>query len=113
MTSAVEHKSVLACAEQLEAQGWRVHIVPVREDGRIDLGALQAVVTDATALVSVMAANNEIGVIQPLADIGRITRGKGALLHVDAAQAAGKIPLDVNAMQIDLLSLTAHKMYGP
>jgi cysteine desulfurase len=113
VTSAVEHKSVLACAAQLETEGWRVHIVPVRDDGRIDLGALSAVVTDSTALVSVMGANNEIGVIQPLADIGRIAHEKGALLHVDAAQAVGKIPIDVVAMQIDLLSLTAHKMYGP
>jgi cysteine desulfurase len=113
VTSAVEHKSILACAAQLEAAGWRVHIVPVRDDGRIDLGALSAVVNESTALVSVMGANNEIGVIQPLADIGRIAHEKGALLHVDAAQAVGKIPIDVVAMQIDLLSLTAHKMYGP
>jgi cysteine desulfurase len=113
VTSAVEHKSVLACAAQLEQQGWRVHVVPVHDDGRIDLAALGAVITDATALVSVMAANNEIGVIQPLAEIGRIAHERGALLHVDAAQAVGKIPIDVVVMNIDLLSLTAHKMYGP
>jgi len=113
VTSAVEHKSVLACAAQLEAQGWLVHIVPVRDDGRVDLGAMEGVISGATALVSVMAANNEIGVIQPLADIGRMAHDKGALLHVDAAQAVGKIPIDVVAMHIDLLSMTAHKMYGP
>jgi cysteine desulfurase len=111
--SAIEHKSVLEVVRRCEPQGWTVTVVPVSRDGRLDLGALAAVVSDRTALVSVMAANNEIGVLQSLADIGRIAHAHGAMFHVDAAQAAGKIPLDVDSMHIDLLSLTAHKMYGP
>jgi cysteine desulfurase len=113
VVSAIEHKSVLESARRLEGSGWRVTIAPVGRDGRIDLEALAAIVGRDTALVSVMAANNEIGVIQPLADVSRIAHAAGARLHVDAAQAAGKIPVDVEAMGIDLLSLTAHKMYGP
>ncbi len=113
VVSAIEHKSVLEAVRRYEALGWTIGIVPVGRDGRLDLGALEAMVGDSTALVSVMAANNEIGVLQPLADISRIVHARGAVFHVDAAQAAGKIPLDVEAMGIDLLSLTAHKMYGP
>jgi len=113
VVSAIEHKSVLEGAAAFEEQGWRVTIAPVGRDGRLDLDAFRASVTDETALVSVMAANNEIGVIQPLAEIGAITREAGAVFHVDAAQAVGKIPIDVNRMQIDLLALTGHKMYGP
>jgi cysteine desulfurase len=113
VVSAIEHKSVLEASHRLEAQGWRVTIVPVDAGGVLDLGALSAALTGRTAVVSVMAANNEIGVIQPLAEIGALARARGALFHVDAAQGAGKIPIDVEAMRIDLLSLTAHKMYGP
>jgi cysteine desulfurase len=113
VVSAIEHKSVLERARRLEASGWRVTIVPVHRDGVVDLEALRGVLCDETALVSVMAANNEIGVIQPLAAIGALVRNCGGVFHVDAAQGVGKIPIDVAAMQIDLLSLTAHKMYGP
>jgi cysteine desulfurase len=113
VVSAIEHKSVLEVAHRLEQQAWRVTIVPVDRGGRVDLAALDAAVTADTALVSVMAANNEIGVIQPLPEIGALTRARGACLHVDAAQAVGKIPIDVDALQVDLLSLTAHKLYGP
>ncbi len=113
VVSAIEHKSVLEVVRRLEDDGWRVTIVPVGSDGRLDMAALADAVTGETALVSVMAANNEIGVVQPLAEIGAMAASQGALFHVDAAQAVGKIPLDVGAMHIDLLSLTAHKLYGP
>jgi cysteine desulfurase len=111
--SAIEHKSVLEVAHWLEARGWRVTMLPVDRGGRVDLAAVEAALAAGASIVSVMAANNEVGVIQPLRQIGAMTQAHGALLHVDAAQAVGKIPIDVADMSIDLLSLTAHKIYGP
>jgi cysteine desulfurase len=113
VTVVTEHKCVLDSCRHLEQEGFKVTYLPVGKDGLIDLDQLKAAITDKTVLVSVMAANNEIGVIQPLAEIGRICREKGAFFHTDAAQAVGKIPLDVNAMNIDLMSISGHKIYGP
>jgi cysteine desulfurase len=113
VTVATEHKCVLESCAAMADEGAEVTIVGVGPDGLVDVELVSAAITDDTVLVSVMAVNNEIGVIQPLAELGAVCRARGALLHTDAAQAAGKVPLDVEAMQIDLLSISGHKMYAP
>jgi cysteine desulfurase len=113
ITTQTEHKCVLDSCRHLEQEGFEVTYLPVQKSGLIDLDTLRAAITDKTLLVSVMAVNNEIGVIQPLAEIGKICREKGVFFHTDAAQAFGKIPLDVEAMNIDLMSISGHKIYGP
>jgi cysteine desulfurase len=113
VTLVTEHKCVLESCRRMESEGVEVTYLPVKGNGVVDLERLRAAVTERTALVSVMAVNNEIGVIQPLAEIGPLCREKGAYFHCDAAQAAGKIPLDVEAMSIDLMSISGHKLYGP
>lgn len=113
ITVATEHRAVIDPCQYLESLGFEITWLPVEEDGLIDLDRLANSIRSDTILVSVMAANNEIGVLQPLAEIGRICRENNVFFHTDAAQAIGKIPLDVEAMNIDLMSLTAHKVYGP
>ena len=113
VTIATEHKSVLDACKALERHGCRVTVLPVETDGTVDLDALRGALTDQTIAVSAMAANNEIGVLAPLAAIAAIAHERGALLHTDAVQAVGKVPFDVNAAGVDLASLTAHKLYGP
>ncbi|HBE53642.1 MAG TPA: IscS subfamily cysteine desulfurase [Cyanobacteria bacterium UBA11369] len=113
ITVVTEHNAVLDPCEYLRSLGFQITFLPVKPDGLIDLAELETAIRPDTILVSVMAANNEIGVLQPLAEIGAICREHQVLFHTDAAQALGKIPLDVEAMNIDLLSMTAHKIYGP
>src|SRR5437763_5467053 len=108
-----EHKCVLESAAALQREGFAISYLPVEPNGLVDLDRLAAAMTDRTLLVSIMAAHNEIGVIQPLAEIGALCRARGVLLHTDAAQAFGKIPLAIDAMRIDLLSISGHKIYGP
>jgi cysteine desulfurase len=113
VTLESEHKCVLESCFALADEGIRTTVLKVGADGLVDLDALADAIEDGTILVSVMAVNNEIGVIQPLAEIGRLCRSRGVLFHTDAAQAAGKIPLDVDDMSIDLMSVSGHKMYAP
>jgi cysteine desulfurase len=113
VTAATEHKAVLDTMKRLAREGWDLTVVPCDQTGRISAEAVEAALTNRTVLVSIMAANNEVGTINPIRDIGRICHERGVLFHTDATQAVGKMPLDVRADEIDLLSLTAHKIYGP
>ncbi len=113
ITAATEHKAILDTAKRLEKHGVRVTYLPVAQDGLIDLEMLREAITDKTILVSIMYANNEIGVVQPIREIGKICKEKGVLFHTDGVQAVGKIPVNVIEDNIDLLSLSGHKIYGP
>merc|ERR1719421_621218 len=113
ITTQTEHKCVLDSCRSLQQQGFDVTYLPVKQDGLVDLGELEAAMRPDTALVSVMHVNNEIGVIQPIREIGRLCKPRKVFFHVDAAQAVGKVDVDVNALNIDLMSISAHKLYGP
>lgn len=113
VTCATEHKAVLDTAKYLENEDKRATYLPVDEHGDIDLGSLEDSITDKTVMISIMAANNEVGTIADVEEIGKIARRKNVIFHTDAAQAVGHIPLDVNRMNIDLMSFSAHKVYGP
>jgi cysteine desulfurase len=113
ITQATEHKAVLDTCKRLEKSGYRVTYLPVKADGLIDIEDLKRAMDDKTILVSIMFANNEIGVIQPVAEIGKLCHERGILFHTDGVQAVGKVPVDVNSMNIDALSLSGHKIYGP
>src|SRR5438105_5590689 len=113
ITQVTEHKAVIDPCKRLERDGYQVTFLPVDKYGRVSPEQVAAAMTDQTILVSLMAANNEIGTLQPIKEIGKLCKQKGVLFHTDAVQAAGKVPLDVEEMGIDLLSISAHKMYGP
>jgi cysteine desulfurase len=113
ITAATEHKAVLDTCKKLEKHGCRVTYLPVQSNGLVDLDMVREAITDKTVLISIMYANNEIGVIQPIAELGKIAKERGVLLHTDATQAVGKVSVNVLKDNIDLMSLSAHKMYGP
>jgi len=108
-----EHKAVLDTCKRLETHGYRVTYLPVQKDGLIDLDELKLAIDEKTILVSIMAANNEIGVLQPIGEIGQLCHERGVIFHTDAAQAVGKVPVDVNQQNLDVLSISGHKMHGP
>ncbi len=113
ITQAIEHKAVLDTCKRLEKYGYEVTYLPVEKDGRVNLDDLRKAITPKTILISIMYANNEIGVINPIAEIGKIAKERGVFFHVDGVQAVGKIPVDVQKDNIDLLAISAHKIYGP
>src|SRR5216110_1354855 len=113
ITAVTEHKAIIDTCKRLEKDGYRVTYLPVQKDGRINLDELKAAISDKTILITIMAANNEIGVIQPIAESGASAEEKGILFHTDAVQAVGKVPFNVNELKVDMASISAHKMYGP
>src|SRR4249920_2329585 len=113
ITAVTEHKAIIDTCKRLEKDGYRVTYLPVQKDGLISLDDLKAAISDKTILITIMTANNEIGVLQPIEEIGAIAKEKGILFHTDAVQAVGKIPFNVNDLKVDLVSMSAHKMYGP
>src|SRR5437763_5535124 len=113
ITAVTEHKAIIDTCKHLEKNGYRVTYLAVQKDGRISLDDLKTAITDKTILITIMAANNEIGVLQPVAEIGAIAKEKGILFHTDAVQIAGKVPFNVNELNVHMASLSAHKMYGP
>src|SRR3954466_13698465 len=113
ITAATEHKAVLDTCKRLEKYGYKVTYLPVQKDGLVNLDELKAAMTDKTILVTIMYANNEIGVLQPVEQIGKLCHEKGVIFHTDATQAVGKVPVNVNTQNIDIMSLSGHKMYGP
>src|SRR6201993_4693773 len=113
ITAVTEHKAVLDTCKRLEKYGYRVTYLPVQQDGLIDLEELKRAMDEKTILVTIMFANNEIGVLQPVAEIGKLCHERGVIFHTDATQAVGKVPVDVTKQNIDLASISGHKMYGP
>src|SRR5689334_20321983 len=113
VTCVTEHKAVIDTCKRLEKDGYRVTYLPVQKDGLVSLDDVRNAITDKTILISIMTANNEIGVIQPIAEIGAIAKEKGILFHTDGVQAVGKVPFNVNDLKVDMVSISAHKMYGP
>src|SRR5947199_2278544 len=113
ITAVTEHKAILDTCKHLEKDGFRVTFLPVDNKGFVDLDDIRRAITDKTILISIMTANNEVGVVQDIKEIGKLARERGVLFHTDAVQAAGKIPFNVNEMNVDIASLSAHKLYGP
>lgn len=113
ITTVIEHKAILDTCKRLEKEGYEVTYLPVDAQGMVSAESVEKAITDKTILVSVMLANNEVGTVQPIAEIGKITRARGVLFHSDAVQGIGKVPFNVETMNVDLASITAHKMYGP